>query len=44
MCIPPCCFPSTPGAKLEPTQSQMEVTQKMEKAKAAMQCSRLWVT
>ncbi|XP_075373900.1 coiled-coil domain-containing protein 183-like [Mycteria americana] len=34
------------GAKLEATKSQMEhealVTEKMEKAKAAVQCSRLW--
>ncbi|XP_010289294.1 PREDICTED: coiled-coil domain-containing protein 183, partial [Phaethon lepturus] len=34
------------GAKLEATKSQMEyeaqVTEKMEKAKAAVQCSRIW--
>lgn len=43
-----CRFPPTLGAKLEATKSQMEreawVTEKMEKAKAAVQCSRLWVT
>ncbi|XP_009643268.1 coiled-coil domain-containing protein 183 [Egretta garzetta] len=40
----PTLHPQDPlgGPKLEPTQSQMEVTQKMEKAKAAMQCSHLW--
>lgn len=46
--ILPCRFPPTPGTKLEATKSQMEgkaqVTEKMEKAKAAVQCSRLWVT
>lgn len=45
--ILPCCFPPTPGTKLEATKSQMEyealVREKIEKARAAVQCSHLWV-
>lgn len=46
--ILPYCFPPILDTKLKATKSQMEreawVTEKMEKAKAAVQCSRLWVT
>ncbi|XP_063258432.1 coiled-coil domain-containing protein 183 isoform X3 [Prinia subflava] len=44
--ILPCSFPSTPGADVEATKAKMEreafVTDKMEKAKTALQCSCLW--
>uniref|UniRef100_A0A8C3PK89 Uncharacterized protein n=1 Tax=Calidris pygmaea TaxID=425635 RepID=A0A8C3PK89_9CHAR len=45
--ILPCRFPPTLDTKQMATKTQMEreawVTEKMEKAKAAVQCSRLWV-
>lgn len=45
--ILPCSFPATPGTDVEAAKAKMEreafVTDKMEKAKAALQCSCLWV-
>ncbi|XP_077643761.1 coiled-coil domain-containing protein 183-like [Lonchura striata] len=44
--ILPCSFPASPGADLEGAMAKMQreafVTDKMEKAKAALQCSCLW--
>lgn len=43
----PCCPSSHPGSQVQATRSQIEhesfVTAEVEKAKAAVQCSRVWV-
>lgn len=45
--ILPCHYLSTPAGKLEATKSRLQreawLMEKMEKAKAAVQCSCLWV-
>ncbi|XP_066189208.1 LOW QUALITY PROTEIN: coiled-coil domain-containing protein 183-like [Sylvia atricapilla] len=44
--ILPCSFPATPGTDVEAAKAMMEreafMTEKMEKAKTALQCSSLW--
>lgn len=45
--ILPCSFPATPGTDVEAAKAMMDreafMTEKMEKAKAALKCSSLWV-